>query len=158
MDRNQPPSFAGHLVSTLTGGALTMLISVGYRVGLFEVVAPGPATGTVLAARAGLRERYVEEWLGAMVTGGFFGYDRVTGQYYLPHYLPPGYARLLAGDGAANVAPVASMQRALGRGPARPGLCECGSHAHRWQAFNGVNVAAMLWGAGRIGLRDWAPG
>jgi hypothetical protein len=109
MDRDQPASFADHLVGTLTGGALTMLISVGYRVGLFEAATPGPATSAVLAARAGLRERYVKEWPGAMVTGGFFGYDRATGQYDLPQE----HARVLTGDGAANAAPVASMLRAL---------------------------------------------
>jgi len=119
MDHDQPSSFADHLVGTLTGGALTMLISVGYRVGLFEAASPGPATSAVLAARAGLRERYVKEWLGAMVTGGFFGYDQATGQYYLP----PEHARLLTGDSAANVAPVASMLRALGG--ALPDLERC---------------------------------
>jgi len=35
MDRDPSPSFADQLAGTLTGGALTMLISVGYRVGLF---------------------------------------------------------------------------------------------------------------------------
>lgn len=119
MDRDQPSSFADHLVGTLTGGALTLLISVGYRVGLFEAAAPGPATSAVLAARAGLQERYVREWLGAMVTGGFFGYDQATGRYHLP----PEHARLLTGDGAANAAPVATMLRALGG--ALPDLERC---------------------------------
>ena len=119
MDRDPAPSFAGQLAGLLTGGALTMLISVGYRVGLFEAAAPGPATAAGLAAQAGLAERYVTEWLGAMVTGGLFGYDPATGQYYLP----PDHARLLTGDGAANVAPVASMLRALGG--ALPDLERC---------------------------------
>ncbi len=57
-------------MATLTGGALTMLISLGYRTGLFEAAAAGPATSDALADRAGLQERYVREWLGAMVTGG----------------------------------------------------------------------------------------
>ena len=119
MDRDPTPSFADQLAGTLTGGALTMLISVGYRVGLFEAAAPGPATSAVLAARAGLQERYVTEWLGAMVTGGLFGYDPASQQYHLP----PDHARLLTGDGAANVAPVASMLRALGG--ALPDLERC---------------------------------
>ena len=41
-DPEPPGWFAGHLVRTLTGGALTMLISLGYRTGLFEAAAAGP--------------------------------------------------------------------------------------------------------------------
>jgi SAM-dependent methyltransferase len=97
------------MLATLTGGALTMLISVGHRLGLFEAAAQGPATSAALAARAGLQERYVREWLGAMVTGGFFSYDPSSGEYELPAE----HAPFLTGDTAANVAPVASMLRAF---------------------------------------------
>ncbi len=69
VDRDPPGSFAGHLVQTLTGGALTMLISLGYRAGLFEAAAAGPVTSAGLADRAGLQERYVREWLGAWSPG-----------------------------------------------------------------------------------------
>ena len=64
MDGDPPGWFAGHVTATLTGGALTMLISLGYRTGLFEAAAGGPATSAALADRAGLQERYVREWLG----------------------------------------------------------------------------------------------
>jgi Methyltransferase domain len=107
---SEPPgAFAGHLVRTLTGGALTMLISLGYRTGLFEAAAAGPATSAGLADRAGLHERYVREWLGAMVTGGFFSYDAASGEYALPAE----HARLLTGPGAANAAPMAAMLQAF---------------------------------------------
>ena len=109
VDSEPPGAFAGHLVRTLTGGALTMLISLGYRTGLFEAAAAGPATSAGLADRAGLQERYVREWLGAMVTGGFFSYDPVTGEYALPAE----HARLLTGPGAANAAPMAAMLQAF---------------------------------------------
>jgi hypothetical protein len=109
MDHDRRAAFAEHLITTLTGGALTMLVSVGHRTGLFEAAAQGPATSTGLAGRAGLQERYVREWLGAMVTGGFFSYDPATGEYTLP----PEHAAFLAGDMASNVAPVASMLRAF---------------------------------------------
>ena len=96
---SEPPgAFAGHLVRTLTGGALTMLISLGYRIGLFEAAAAGPATSAGLADRAGLQERYVREWPGGMATGGFFNYDPVTGEYALPEE----HARFLTGPGAAT--------------------------------------------------------
>jgi Methyltransferase domain len=119
VDSEPPGAFAGHLVRTLTGGALTMLISLGYRAGLFEAAAAGPATSAGLADRAGLQERYVREWLGAMVTGGFFRYDPVTREYTLPAE----HARLLTGATAANAAPMAAMLQAFAG--ALPALEQC---------------------------------
>ena len=55
-----------------------------------------------LSARAGLQERYVREWLGAMTTGGIFDHDPASGQFALPAER----AALLTGDRAANVAPI----------------------------------------------------
>ena len=44
---------------------------------LFEAApAAGPATSAELAIQAGLDERYVREWLGAMATAGIFEYER----------------------------------------------------------------------------------
>ncbi|WP_328615676.1 class I SAM-dependent methyltransferase [Amycolatopsis sp. NBC_00355] len=91
--------FAAHLTATMTGSALTMLIGVGHRTGLFEAAAHGPATSAGLAERAGLRERYVREWLGAMVTGGIFTFD--AGEYTFP----PGHAKFLLGETASNLMP-----------------------------------------------------
>jgi hypothetical protein len=107
MDHARREAFGRHVVGTLTGGAMTMLISLGHRTGLFQAAAEGPATSAELAARAGLQERYVREWLGAMVTGGFF--THADGVYTLPAE----HAALLTGDTAANVAPMASMLRAF---------------------------------------------
>ncbi len=119
VDSDPTGAFAGHLVRTLTGGALTMLISLGYRAGLFEAAAAGPATSAGLADRARLQERYVREWLGAMVTGGFFRYDPVTREYTLPAE----HARFLTGTTAANAAPMAAMLQAFAG--ALPALEQC---------------------------------
>ncbi|MEU5266638.1 methyltransferase domain-containing protein [Amycolatopsis sp. NPDC021455] len=91
--------FAAHLTGIMTGSALTMLLGVGHRTGLLAAAARGPATSAELAERAGLRERYVREWLGAMVTGGIFTYD---GREYT---FPPGHAKFLLGETAANLMP-----------------------------------------------------
>ncbi|WIX99190.1 class I SAM-dependent methyltransferase [Amycolatopsis mongoliensis] len=91
--------FAAHLTATMTGSALTMLIGVGHRTGLFEAAARGPATSGELAGRAGLQERYVREWLGAMVTGGIFTLE--AGQYAFP----PEHAKFLLGETASNLMP-----------------------------------------------------
>ena len=78
-------AFAGKLLGMLNGGAVGLMISVGHRTGLFDVLAEGgPATSHELAERAGLNERYVREWLGAMVTGEIVDYDPEIGRYVLP--------------------------------------------------------------------------
>ena len=119
MDHDRRRAFAEQMITTLTGAALSMLVSVGYRTGLFEAAARGPGTSGDLAGRAGLQERYVREWLGTMVTGGIFSYDAATGCYTLPAE----HAAFLTGDTAANVAPMASMLRAFGG--ALPELEQC---------------------------------
>ena len=91
--------FAAHLTATLTGSALTMLLGVGHRTGLLAAAARGPATSAELAGRAGLHERYVREWLGAMVTGGIFTLD--AGKYTFP----PQHAKFLLGETASNLMP-----------------------------------------------------
>jgi len=62
--------FAARLVTVLNDGALCLMISVGHRTGLFDVMRDlAPSTCAEIARKAGLNERYVREWLGAMVTG-----------------------------------------------------------------------------------------
>lgn len=80
-----PEAFAGKLLGMLNGGAVGLMISIGHRTGLFDTLADGgPATSDELASRAGLNERYVREWLGAMVTGEVVDYDPEIGRYFLP--------------------------------------------------------------------------
>ncbi len=75
--------FAGQLLQTYNGAALTIMISVGHRTGLFVAMKGiAPATSSEIASAAGLQERYVREWLGAMVTGGVVVVN--GGRYTLP--------------------------------------------------------------------------
>ena len=70
-DSAKAEAFASRVLTTLNDGALCLMISVGHRTGLFDTLRTlPPATSEEIAARAGLNERYVREWLGAMVTGG----------------------------------------------------------------------------------------
>jgi ubiquinone/menaquinone biosynthesis C-methylase UbiE len=60
-----------------------------------------PSTSTGIAEAAGLHERYVREWLGAMVTGGVVEYDPDAATYILP----PEYAAALTNSaGPRNLA------------------------------------------------------
>src|SRR5436309_9558020 len=98
VDADRVQSFAGRLLEIFTGRALTPLVTLGYRTGLYEAAARGPATSAELAQRAGLQERYVREWLGAMVSAGFFTFDPASGRYTFPAE----HAVLLTGSSARN--------------------------------------------------------
>lgn len=53
-------AFAGELLGVLNSGMLSLMISVGHRTGLFDVMSGLPAAdSTAIAAAAGLDERYV---------------------------------------------------------------------------------------------------
>lgn len=97
--------FGTKMLGIYTGAVLTELIEVGYTVGLFEASRAGPATSEELAERAGLKERYVREWLGSMATSGIYRYDPQSRRYELPEE----HAALLTGDSAQNVAPMSRM-------------------------------------------------
>lgn len=70
-DDHRAEAFGERLLDVVNHGALAMMISIGHRTGLFDVMAGmAPATSLEIATDAGLDERYVREWLGAMTTGG----------------------------------------------------------------------------------------
>jgi SAM-dependent methyltransferase len=110
IDAAEAEQFTGHIVSILSGSMLSYMIDLGDRTGLFAAAASGPATSTELAGRAGMQERYVREWLGAMVTGGIFDFDATTETYALPRE----HALVLT-DGPANLAPMARLNTHLGK-------------------------------------------
>ena len=84
-DHSRAAAFEERLVGVLNAGALCLMTSLGHRVGLFDAMADMPAAGSeAIAARCGLNERYVREWLGAMVASGVVDYDSRDGTYALP--------------------------------------------------------------------------
>jgi hypothetical protein len=77
--------FAKRMLRTMNEAALALMVSVGHRTGLFDVMAAMPAaTSAELASRALLDERYVREWLAVMTTGRIVEHDGATGSYSLP--------------------------------------------------------------------------
>ncbi len=111
IDREAFKAFADRLRDTYVRTTLAYMIDVGHQTGLFEALTEGPATSAELAERAGLSERHVREWLGAMATGAIADYDPDTGR----HTLPPERALLLTGDTPMNMAVVAAMVTTLGK-------------------------------------------
>lgn len=78
-------TFAERMLDILNSGALALMTSIGHRTKLFDTLAELlPSTSQQIADAAGLNERYVREWLGAMVTGRFVEYNPVDKTYYLP--------------------------------------------------------------------------
>jgi SAM-dependent methyltransferase len=78
-------NFGDRLTEVLNHGALSLMTSLGHRTGLFDTMSELPAsTSQQIADAAGLDERYVREWLGALVTGRFVTYDPDSETYTLP--------------------------------------------------------------------------
>ena len=101
-DTTAAEAFGERMMDTLNAGALSLMISVGHRTGLFDTMAEmEPATSAEIAERAGLDERYVREWLGAMVTGRVVDVEAGSGTYRLP---PEHAASLTRAARPANMA------------------------------------------------------
>jgi hypothetical protein len=88
-DQDRAEAFAGRLFELYTGGLLSLLVDIGHRTGLFAAAAAGPATSAELAERADLQERYVREWLAAMVTAGSSSSTRQQGPFSCRPSTPP---------------------------------------------------------------------
>jgi 2-polyprenyl-3-methyl-5-hydroxy-6-metoxy-1,4-benzoquinol methylase len=99
--------YAGRIARTLNSGFIALMISVGHRTGLFDVMAAlPPSTSSEIAAAAGLTERYVREWLAAMTSAHIVDHDARTSTFFL-HIE---YAAVLSrGAGADNLAPAAQI-------------------------------------------------
>jgi 2-polyprenyl-3-methyl-5-hydroxy-6-metoxy-1,4-benzoquinol methylase len=85
LDKERADAFGDRMLGTLNSGALSLMISVGHRTGLFDTIrGMAPSTSTQIAEAAGLNERYVREWLGAMLTGGIVECDSQGRLFSLP--------------------------------------------------------------------------
>jgi 2-polyprenyl-3-methyl-5-hydroxy-6-metoxy-1,4-benzoquinol methylase len=112
-DAGRAQAFAGRFMTALNNGALCLMTSVGHRTGLFDVLRDlPPSTSGELAERAELNERYVREWLGAMVTAGVVMVDPETNRYWLPAEHAAFLTRAAAAD---NIAVFAQYVALLGR-------------------------------------------
>jgi SAM-dependent methyltransferase len=84
-DEAKAEAFAGQMLDVLNKASVALMTSVGHRTGLFDAMAGlQSSTSAEIAEAAGLNERYVREWLGAMATGRVIEYDETTGTYRLP--------------------------------------------------------------------------
>lgn len=99
MDRARSEAFEARMLGVLNDAALALMTSIGHQVGLFDTMSRlPPATAGQIAGTAGLHERYVREWLGAMLTGRVVEYDQSTGTFSLP----PEHAKWLTRQSGIN--------------------------------------------------------
>jgi len=86
MDMDKLNAFIGRALSDLSAGYGGVMVSLGHRLGLFKAMAgAGPLSSRELAARANCAERYVREWLGSNVAGGYIVYHSISDSYELPN-------------------------------------------------------------------------
>lgn len=111
-DSTKAEAFAEQMLGILNSGAIALMTSIGHRTELFDTMADlPPSTSQQIAAAAGLNERYVREWLGAMVTGHLIDYNPIDKTYTLPAE----HAAFLTRDAASdNIAPFAQYIPLLG--------------------------------------------
>ena len=113
LDQAKVEAFVGQMVGIINGAALTSQISLGHHTGLFDTMAGlPPSTSEQIAEAAGLNERYVREWLGAMVTGRIVEYDPSTRTYRLP---PEHAGALTRAAGPHNMAVFAQFFPQMGK-------------------------------------------
>jgi 2-polyprenyl-3-methyl-5-hydroxy-6-metoxy-1,4-benzoquinol methylase len=97
--------FDEELLDIMNKSALALMLSVGHRTKLFDVMAKlPPSTIQNIATTANLNERYVREWLGALVTSKIIDYEPKLSLYSLSKEK----ADFLTRDGSYNFA--SSMQ------------------------------------------------
>ena len=120
-DQREAENFGALLVTALNHGALCLMISVGHRTGLFDTMRDClPASSAEIAKQAGLNERYVREWLGALLTAGVVEFEPTTQEFSLP---PEHASYLTRAAGADNIGVFA--QYIAGLGAVEDDIVEC---------------------------------
>lgn len=104
IDTDKLNAFIGRALTDLSAGYGGVMVSLGHRLGLYKAMAgAGPLSSRELAARANCAERYVREWLGSNVAGGYVIYHPVSDTYELP----PEHAFVLANEDSPAFVPAA---------------------------------------------------
>ena len=112
IDETKAEAFAGQMLGVLNDAMLALMISIGHQTELYDTMAVlPPSTSEEISSGAKLNERYVREWLGAMVVGGVVAYDPSEKTYRLP---PEHAACLTRAAGPDNLANVAQFVPLLG--------------------------------------------
>jgi 2-polyprenyl-3-methyl-5-hydroxy-6-metoxy-1,4-benzoquinol methylase len=95
MDQSKVEALAFRVVGDMAASFSMALGYIGDRLGLFRTLAgTGAVTSEQLASKTGLNERYVREWLKAMVAAEYLEYDPASGCFFMT----PEQEQVLAND------------------------------------------------------------
>lgn len=84
LDENKLNMLIGKMLGDLGGAFSVPTTRIGFRLGLFDALASGPATPVELAQRAGgLAIRYVREWALAQSANGYIQFDPANDTFSL---------------------------------------------------------------------------
>lgn len=83
VDQGRLETFLGKAVGDLGAAMSAVLMSIGDELGFYKALAAGKLTSDELAAKTGTAERYVREWLGNQVAGGYVEFEPASGKYFL---------------------------------------------------------------------------
>ncbi|ARM91640.1 SAM-dependent methyltransferase protein (plasmid) [Rhizobium sp. CIAT894] len=83
-DMQKLDALVGRLVGDVGAAMSGALVVLGDKVGLFKAMADGtPLTVEQLAAKTGVKERYLREWLSAQAAADYVVYDEKTDRFSL---------------------------------------------------------------------------
>ncbi|GAB6143092.1 class I SAM-dependent methyltransferase [Desulfocicer niacini] len=102
-DNEKKAAFGRKMADILNHGSLNLAMALGYRQKLFDAMETlkKPSSIEEIALKSKQDQRYIQEWLGVMVTGGVVeistNYSGVT-----LYYLPPEHAAFLTKNAGNN--------------------------------------------------------
>ncbi|RWX19724.1 class I SAM-dependent methyltransferase [Rhizobium hidalgonense] len=83
-DMQKLDALVGRLVGDVGAAMSGALVVLGDKVGIFKAMADGtPLTVEQLAAKTGVKERYLREWLSAQAAADYVAYDEKTDRFSL---------------------------------------------------------------------------
>jgi ubiquinone/menaquinone biosynthesis C-methylase UbiE len=84
-NKSKTEELSEKILNVLNLGSLGLMMSIGHRTRLFDTMSKLPySSSSEIAESAGLNERYVKEWLGAMTVSGIVEHDHSSNKYLLP--------------------------------------------------------------------------
>lgn len=143
IDQAKAREFGGRMLNMLNDSFLGFMMSIGHQTGLLDTMSGmKPATSDEIARKAGLQERYVREWLGAMVTGRIVKFDPLSRAYSLP---PEHASSITKAAGSGNIA--TWMQFLACVGSVEQDIVQCfrnggGLDYSRYERFHRITRAA----------------
>ena len=84
VDDKKLKEFTGKVVKDIAGAVSLLMSYIGDQAGVYSVIDEhGPLSAAQLAAKTGLRERYLLEWLSANAAAGYVEYNANSDTFFM---------------------------------------------------------------------------